>query len=179
MVSAREHNSVHQETLEILICYMCFELGSINEERLCVSSTDLHLESLNTFGQNQPGPFYEQLISLDKTPFVWFLRPIVHTKRGGTGTVFRFSLDYAISVTLPWTRLRLSEKQGNTGSVKVPQFRHELPLGFQCIGAGNRTLCRGASRVAETQKTHCHQIQTRLSDQTHPSRKKSSLTLWY
>lgn len=57
VVSAREHKTVHQETLEILICYMCFELGSINEERLCVSSTDLHLESLNTFHQNQPGPF--------------------------------------------------------------------------------------------------------------------------
>lgn len=57
VVSAGEHKTVHQETLEILICYMCFESGSINEERLCVSSTDLHLESLNTFHQNQPGPF--------------------------------------------------------------------------------------------------------------------------
>lgn len=57
VVSAREHKTVHQETQEILICYMCFELGSVNEERLCVSSTDLHLESLNTFHQNQPGPF--------------------------------------------------------------------------------------------------------------------------
>lgn len=68
----RTQTSSSGNSLEILICYMCFESGSINEERLCVSSADLHLESLNTFGQNQPGPFYEQLISLDKTPFVCF-----------------------------------------------------------------------------------------------------------
>lgn len=97
-LSAREHKPVHRETVEILICYMCFESGSINEERLCVSSNDVHLESLNTSSQNQPGTFYEQLISLDETPFVWFYVLLSAQKKAAQEL---FSVSAGISVTLP------------------------------------------------------------------------------
>lgn len=75
-----------------------FRIGCINEERLRVSSTDLHLESFNTLGQNQPALFYEQLISLDKTPFVWFYVPLSAQIEAAQEL---FSVSAGISVTLP------------------------------------------------------------------------------
>lgn len=97
VVSAKEHKPVHQEMVELLIHHV-FRIGCINEERLRVSSTDLHLESFNTFGQNQPALFYEQLISLDKTPFVWFYVPLSAQIEAAQEL---FSVSAGISVTLP------------------------------------------------------------------------------